>query len=744
MERTIVRIGVDSLEWKAVMRRPLLALIVVALALAVYLITRAPNAPIDRLEARDGANVPAADGARLADAGTADESTRTALAAAARATTVDPPFTASSVLLRVRVVDASSRASIAGVQVYASPRELDVHGHRIAASTGARGGLRQFTTTDADGRVEIDATPDVELRINANGSDAGYGAAWEDVAPRRAGETVELVLELKKRDDLAFWCRLVDEATRAPIANATVTRTGKNEALAKSDAGGLFSVRVTSWAPSTYQVTAPGHGFAYVASEVGHDSADRALEIALPESATLRVRVIDAPSSNATPAVVTLSAKPWLLAKPDGANAQLLTMLNDPTWKENTWDGGRGVLTELPPRVALRAEVRMGRVEWNSPEPLVLEPGETRDVEWRIGYGCIVSGRCVDQHGKPVAAHSMRMEHAWRNVPSYFQSAYVEGVAKRVRTDEDGRFKFVDIQAGTWWIGPEPRANTFEPPAPDDVAPFARVVDIAAGEERREIDLQVDRGLTIRGSVLDSSGKPVHAFVNALIDSAAPTPGTQTSKDGAFVLGPLAAGRYEIRAMASPLSKGGDSSSERVVANAGDENVVLRLRPGVVLAGRVIDERGDPARAAIAIAQPGSTTFGIHTLETKPDGTFRLANLDPGTFSIGASTADGRVGLIEKLALAGGEEATDLEVKLVPGGRIRVRYDGADPWGTIRILRGDTIVGMESLQKGASHEFSAPLGAVTVALRCYRLPRSEERAVTVQAGAVAEVAFGSD
>src|SRR5438477_538783 len=111
------------------------------------------------------------------------------------------------------------------------------------------------------------------------------------------------------------------------------------------------------------------------------------------------------------------------------------------------------------------------RSAWRRPRPLTLQPREKRDVECRVGVGARVEGRVVDQFDKPVTHRSVRLEATTSQRQAYYFGPGVNGREQHTTTDDDGRFAFEDISAGTWVIGPAALREPGDEFAADGAAP---------------------------------------------------------------------------------------------------------------------------------------------------------------------------------------------------------------------------------------------------------------------------------
>src|SRR6185295_20276367 len=96
---------------------------------------------------------------------------------------------------------------------------------------------------------------------------------------------------------------------------------------------------------------------------------------------------------------------------------------------------------------------------------------------------------------------------------------------------------------GKWLLGPAAERQDWDPPDPQGLAPLAQVVEVLEGTPQQEVLVAVQRGLYIRGRVLDPDGKPAaKIFVMGNAEVATWPLQTESGEDGAFALGPLVPG----------------------------------------------------------------------------------------------------------------------------------------------------------------------------------------------------------
>lgn len=652
-----------------------------------------------------------------------------------------PAMSPDSALVKVLVIDKSTRKPMPDIQVMA--HESKAQGpHAYAKDEGrSRGKLWDSLRSDSQGRAEVEVPSQTELEFQAYGDRTKAGSARTTVAPMTAGASTDIVLELPTGDDLQLWLKVVEEATDAPMSGVKVSIENFSSAdkSAKTDAQGLVSFATSSWLNSSVHVTPADRCEMVLAAQAGHERVADAFVVRVPLAAKLRVHVVDGRGANVTGARVMLTMPGYNLAYPREDVSFSLISLADPHWEGLTDEAGLTTIAALPPRVPIQAGIGAPK-KWTSPENITLDPGTTRDVEWKLTDGCDLHGIVLDQDKRPVVAREIWLRKAQRKQPMYFNS-YDKGETRSATTDSNGRFRFAGVSPGAWWVGPS-QPQYGEKIADDDVAALAQVVEIADGQTDVDVTLQVDRGLWIRGRVLDSKGEPAKMQSVSGYDTVSKLGAynPRSTPAGGFALGPLMRGRYRL--VASGMQD--DADSEPADVDAGTQDVVLRLRPGAVVAGIVLDETGHGRDATLMVSQPGSKTFGTHSMTPLREGKFHFGGLLPGTYEMAARTSDGMVGVLPHVEVSLGGAGEHLVIHLHAAGRVRVRHEGPEKHANISVLSNGVPVGSDGVERGAAKEFAAPFGAVVVRAQYYEDdPRVAERSVDVKPGETVDVVFES-
>lgn len=196
-------------------------------------------------------------------------------------------------------------------------------------------------------------------------------------------------------------------------------------------------------------------------------------------------------------------------------------------------------------------------------------------------------------------------------------------------------------------------------------------IHLQAGEERRGIDITLERGgVPIRGVVKDIGGGVVE---DALV----------TSTSGAWNLGQALAvartdaeGRFELwtKKGRAPLTAHAEGYAPASTdASAPSELATIFMTPESVLGGTVVHaETGEPAagvtvRASISIGG-GFMMMGGRGIETisDADGRFRIASLPPGVYDLKAQADELYGEGVEQVHLGLSESIDDIVVEVHP------------------------------------------------------------------------------
>lgn len=246
-------------------------------------------------------------------------------------------------------------------------------------------------------------------------------------------------------------------------------------------------------------------------------------------------------------------------------------------------------------------------------------------------------------------------------------------------TDDEGRFRLAHLAAGSFAL----RAR-----ASHQVTLAPSIVELDIGETRTDVELVVDRAADVSGRVVDENGRPLAGVETGLLrltEEIAYAAQAVTDAEGRFVIHGVAPGSYGAAAMAA--------GRPRLVRRTGIEvadrdvgDVELVVKTAHVVTGRVVP----PRIATVQLARPGgpvlaSMAFGedisdfVNLLaaatRTQPDGTFEIAGVSAGTFTLVAVADDGLRG--EANVVVGDAATVTIELAATP----TVRGTVVDPRG---------------------------------------------------------------
>jgi hypothetical protein len=277
-----------------------------------------------------------------------------------------------------------------------------------------------------------------------------------------------------------------------------------------------------------------------------------------------------------------------------------------------------------------------------------------------------------------------RVEQSFERIGS---RSYYSG-PRRADTDTEGRFELRAVPAPSAYVcAARPRGASAL-----DVPEFK----VEAGD-RREFEIELVRGGTLSGVVVDEQGDPIaRARVNgvrfggnmmALAGAGNSARRTRSAADGTFTLAGLPPGRVRVMAERKSYLTSLGTSIE-VADGEHKHGVELRLETGGAISGRVVWPDGTPAvgatiKADIDPAQMtgmGAMTAwrGANSRATSAaDGSFKLVGLGKGPFQLRAKATRDEAGekstgaaSLEKIAPGVVEALLTLQPTLTLAGRV--------------------------------------------------------------------------
>ncbi len=200
----------------------------------------------------------------------------------------------------------------------------------------------------------------------------------------------------------------------------------------------------------------------------------------------------------------------------------------------------------------------------------------------------------------------------------------------------------------------------------------AQPVKLAAAEERRSIDIQLEYvpAVSIEGRLLGPDGKaPVSVTLNLLPSSGGRSQfGRPSPADGTFAFTGVTPGRYVIAARAAVPGAAGSNATlyaraDVEVTGSPVKNVNLTLKEGATVSGTVSFDSASgttsPGTARVAlvpILTPGDVSLAVPGASTAANGVFSFVGVTPGRYRVTASSLP--VWTL-KSAVADGEEVVD-------------------------------------------------------------------------------------
>jgi hypothetical protein len=644
-------------------------------------------------------------------------------------------------LLRVRVLDQRSGRPVDGVRLLL--HDQDAHPERASAPwlnvERSRGRPKEAPRTDAEGWAEFLVPGGKRWGVLATDEERAWLRApvltWTPVLA--GGQTHELVLRIAGAQELAFFGRVVAAEDGRPLAGAEVAldSSAGSRAQALTGPDGVFELRGSGFA------RAQARGFAPALFHLaeGHERATDAFEVRLQRAASVVAWVRKPSGAPVAGARVSLSTSEMHLILPETLHLfGMSTVLGNRDWTGDTDEGGRCSLEDLPPWVPLTLELH---TDGSPPLPastLELQPGEVREIHLTAGGGIELRGLLVDQHGEPVVDQRIVL---LRPEPPFVFQILIGAGAKPIaeaRSDAQGRFTIPDVSPGNWLIGPAPAKRSGRPdpgegrPEEERVVPLAMPIEVGTLSPQ-EILLRVDRGLYIRGRVVDSKGDPANGSVLALPnqDSLFRAAFTGDVKGGAFRLGPLPPGRFRLTASGSIR----DARSDTVLADSGERDVLLRLRVGGRVAGQVVDgSTGFPRSADVSLCPTGEAAMIVSPF-TNPE--FHFEGLPAGTYALFARDKEA-VGWMSGIDLRPGEERAGLRIPVEPGAGLRI-WNRSARWGSFMVRYDGYWIEARGVEGGSVARVFLPPGRVEVLLN----QGGDERTIELDlvAGEVRDVSF---
>jgi len=256
-------------------------------------------------------------------------------------------------------------------------------------------------------------------------------------------------------------------------------------------------------------------------------------------------------------------------------------------------------------------------------------------------------------------------------------------------TDDEGYYKLAGVPPGPVrvFLGRVPV------PYGRGVNETEQHIELQPGEVVEGLNFEVPSGIMVCGIVVDEQGRPVPG---ATVSLSAPHPKngevlgyrhTDSDASGSFCfvnadVAVIPVGRSGFKRGIIQLEANYRSARSEILSlpdvaeSVSDVELKLLPRAGGVIAGRVVDERGNPAVASLRLSQPELTNqFDRRLRRTDADGHFLFQDLAAGEFEIWMAPDNGtgyNAGkkLALELTLSEGQRMTDVRLVVSEGGVI--------------------------------------------------------------------------
>ena len=295
---------------------------------------------------------------------------------------------------------------------------------------------------------------------------------------------------------------------------------------------------------------------------------------------------------------------------------------------------------------------------------VVVEPETEASVQVVVSDGGFVTGRIVDEAGRPLAGRVRAEVYEDRGLPS-FASDLLAGDAKA-----DGFFALGPLPPGTLGLGvsaPQRASRRVEASVPAR----GRTVDLG--------DVALEAGLAIRGRVADREGAGI-AGATVRAQGLAGRAEAAADADGAFVAGGLKPGPYEVRATAPGYA------TAVAKTEAGGEALEIVMEAGGQIAGTVVDTQGRPVEEARLQARStkgpsfDSNRF-FFGMADEGEGRFVLRDVAAGTYDLEAQATGYGTASVSNVRVAVGRTTSAGTITLGRGGVVRGTVVDADAEG---------------------------------------------------------------
>jgi protocatechuate 3,4-dioxygenase beta subunit len=521
-------------------------------------------------------------------------------------------------------------------QVVARDTGKPIAGAALSARVGRSGQELHHATNDGDGKFVLRSLRPGALAITAVAP--GYASSEPASVQLGVGEQVDGVRVLLDRAPSIFG-RVVDKATRQGVPGVHVgafSFGGSGMASALDATGNDGAFEIPGVKPGSYNI------FAMIENkvpEVGKpievkDKDVSGVMLELETGVTLSGHV-------EPPRVTTIQLK---LAE-ELSITQIIKTIQTAFVRGQSDASGAFTVQHAPAGsfklVASAADGTTGEL------PVTIADRDQTGLVVKLETRGSIAGRVIDTTGAPVPDVRVNARAVERDRPGSFMVS-INDFGQEVVTAPDGTFRIVGLEPGKYDVGVDDIVDRFERMSKQkkDDKP-QNLVELAAGEARTGVTVTVEaRDGTIRGTVVDTSGKPV---ADAWVTIARQLPGMKveglddmftenttpllTSADGRFTADHLRKGTYHV-VVEGP--RGASHGEQRDVKTG--TSVTITLASLGTLAGRTMTGATPVASYDLDCNGPAGR---IDRHVEAADGAYTLEHLAPGHYSCSAEAETG-------------------------------------------------------------------------------------------------------
>jgi uncharacterized GH25 family protein len=523
--------------------------------------------------------------------------------------------------------------------------------------------------SDERGRASICAPTgrDLSLVFESRGILLGQGT----LRPARKEEASPAVFQLV--DPPAVSGKVVDAATRHPLAGALVWPEGHPAAFVRAATDGSWRVALSTGAERRVRAAAPG----YLPAQAAAPGAPAA-------GPTLALSPRAAGDRTASGVVLDEGGRPV-----EGASIGLLSSVTSTTEPLPKRGSAIFVRSDAQGRFTSRLSTGIWDLRASSPglvatvvRGIAVEPGRAPlDLGTVVlRRGATLDGQVVDLQGKPIADCHIRTLPAGGMTSTRFLAVGAEDESAETLSGADGFFTVTGL--------PEGQPVTLVVSGEGYIA--ATLPGIQAPAER-PLRVTLSPGARISGRVVDESGEPV---TNAEVRAFPEGPGRGGAADpldenGGFLIKNVSPGRHTL-AVAAPGFQPVQRRGIEVVAGKTVSGLEVVVRKGATIEGRVTTTEGHPVAGTRLRVMPTEGAdnpllagLGLSEAVADGDGAYRLEGVAEGNRSIVAESRD-HPKVVQALAVQPGSNHLDFQLA-----------DGREVSGRVIDPQGQPIPGAE-------------------------------------------------